>query len=86
MIFFITTGIFAGGCDWCTKCGQEELPHVRGQGQKLGGPHAQRVAAERNYPTSEVRDSGRECQAAMTQEQPREYLTSEVRAGREEPH
>jgi hypothetical protein len=60
-----------GGSDQCTKHGQEGLPHVRGQGQKLGGPHAQRVAAERNYPTSEVRGSGRECQAAMTQEQPR---------------
>ena len=28
-------------------------------------------AAERSYPTSEVRGSGRECQAAMAQERPR---------------
>ena len=28
-------------------------------------------AAERRYPTSEVRGSGRECQAVMVQEQPR---------------
>ena len=34
--------------------------HVQGQGQKPGGPHAQRAAAKRSYPTSEVRGSGRE--------------------------
>ena len=50
------------------KHGGEELPHVRGQGQKSGGPHARRAAAKRNYPTSEVRGSGRECQAATVQE------------------
>ena len=38
--------------------------HVRGQGQKLGGPHARRAAAKRSYPTSEVRGSGREYQTA----------------------
>ena len=36
------------------------LPHVRGQGQKPGGPHAQRVAAKRSYPTSEVRECGQQ--------------------------
>ena len=41
------------------------------QGQKLGGPHAWRAAAKRSYPTSEVRGSGRECQAVTVQEQPR---------------
>ena len=30
-------------------------PHVRGQGQKPGGPHARRAAAKRSYLTSEVR-------------------------------
>ena len=35
--------------------GLEELPSVRGQGQKPGGPDAQRAAAKRSYPTSEVR-------------------------------
>ena len=40
----------AGGCDWRTKHGWEELPHVRGQGQKPGGPHAQRAATKRSYP------------------------------------
>ena len=35
--------------------GREELPHVRGQGQKQGGPHARRAAAKRSYPTSKVR-------------------------------
>ena len=44
-----------GGCDRRTKCSQKELPHVRGQGQKPGGPHAQRAVAKRSYPTSEVR-------------------------------
>ena len=42
------------------KCGREELPHVRGQGQKPGGPHARGPAAKRSYPTSEVRGGGRE--------------------------
>ena len=49
----------------------ERRPHIRGQGQKLGGPHAQRVAAKRSYPTSEVRGSSRECQAVMVQERRR---------------
>ena len=42
--------------------------HVRGQGQKLGGPHARRAAAKRSCPASEVRGGGRECQAATAQE------------------
>ena len=50
---------------------QEEPPHIRGQGQKPGGPHAQRAAAKRSYPTSEVRGSGREYQTATAQEWPR---------------
>ena len=57
-----------GGGDRCTKCGQEELPHIWGQGQQPGGPHARRTSAKRSYPTSEVRGSGGECQAAMAQE------------------
>ena len=36
------------------------LPHVRGQGQKPGGLHAQEEAAKRSYPASEVRGSDRE--------------------------
>ena len=44
----------AGGCDGCAKHSREEPPHVRGQGQKPGEPHALRVVAERSYPTSEV--------------------------------
>ena len=32
--------------------GREELPHVRGQGQKPGGPHVRRASAKRSYPTS----------------------------------
>ena len=32
------------------KPGREEPPHVRGQGQKPGGPHARRTVAKRSYP------------------------------------
>ena len=38
---------------------------------KPGGPHARRAAAKRSYPTSEVRGSGQECQAATAREWPR---------------
>ena len=53
------------------KRSREEPPHVRGQGQKPGGPHARRVAAKRSYPTSEVRGGSREYQTATAQERPR---------------
>ena len=71
-------------------------------GQRPGGPHAQGAAAKRSYPTSEVKGSSRECQAATAQEQPRGATpllrpgaaarrsnpTPEVRGGgqKEEPH
>ena len=42
------------------KRGREELPHIQGQGQKPGGPHARGATAKRSYPTSEVRGSSRE--------------------------
>ena len=68
MVFFPD----AGSCDdQSTKHGREELPHVGGQGQKLGGPDSQRAAARRSYPTSEVRGSSQECQAATVQERSR---------------
>ena len=60
-----------GGCDCHTKRGREELPHVRGRGQKPGGPHAQRAVAKRSYSTFKVKVSGWECQAATAQELPR---------------
>ena len=44
----------AGGGDRRAKRGREELPHVRDQGQKPGGPHARGAAAKRSYPTSEA--------------------------------
>ena len=73
----------------------EEPPHVWGQGQNPGGPHARRAAAKRSYLTSEVRGSGLEYQTAMAQEGPRgdtpgprpggaverRYPASEVRGG-----
>ena len=50
----------------------EEIPSVRGQGLRPGGPHARRAAAKRSYPTSEARGGGREDQphtvAARAQE------------------
>ena len=52
-----------------TEHSREELPHVWGQGQKPGGPHARGAAAKRSYLTSEVRGGGREHQAATAQEQ-----------------
>ena len=54
---------------------REELPHVRGQGQKPRGPHALRVVAKRSYPTSEVRGGGQE-------EQP--HVQGAVAAGAQE--
>ena len=61
----------------CLKgSGQDELPHVRGQGQKPGVPHAQRAvakgvtphprsgaAAGRSNPTPEARGSSQEDQS-----------------------
>ena len=72
----------AGGCARRTKRSREELPHVRGQGQKLGGPQTQRAAAKRSYPTSEGRGSGRECQTVTAQERPRR-ATPRLRPGAE---
>ena len=41
--------------------GQEELPHVRGQGQRPRVPGCDRAGtAERSYPTSEARGGGRD--------------------------
>ena len=46
----------------CPKgSGQEELPHVRGQGQRPRVPDCDGAGtAERSYPASEVRGGGRE--------------------------
>ena len=64
----MTGALSAGSCDLRTKHRWEELPHVWGQGQQPGGPHAQRAAAKRSYPTSEVRGSSWEYQAVTVQE------------------
>ena len=98
----IIISLSATGVLKCRRLQREELPHVRGQGQKPGGPHARRMVAKRSYPTSEVRGSGRECQTATVQEQPRgatqrprsggaaqrRYPVSEARGGgrEEQPH
>ena len=68
MAVAVTGTLSAGSSDRQTKHNQEELPHVRGQGQKLGGSYARRAVAKRSYPASEVRGSSRECQAATAQE------------------
>ena len=47
------------------------LQVIRGQEQKLGGPHVQGSVAKRSYPTPEVRGSGQECQAVKAQEWPK---------------
>ena len=58
------------------KRGGEELPHVRGQEQKPGGPHARRAAAKRSYPTSKVRgrDGGEELPKSEVRGRGREEL------------
>ena len=53
---------------------REELPQVRGQGQKPGGPHVRKAVAKRSYPTSEVGGG----EAAK-----RRYPASEVRGSNE---
>ena len=60
---------------WLHGRSREEIPQVRGQGQKPGGPHAQRAAAKRSYPTSEVRGSGREKIPSVRGQGRREELT-----------
>ena len=81
LYFFALTGaLSAGGCARRAKCGREKPPHVRGQGQKPGGPHARRAAAKRSYPTSEVRGSCQEYQTAMVQERLR-GATPRLRSG-----
>ena len=69
-------------CRRLRKRGREELPHVRGQGQKPGGPHTRRAAAKRSYPTSKVRGSCRECQTATAQERREELRRVGDQGGR----
>ena len=66
--------------------GREELPHVRGQGQKPGGPRARGAAAKRSYPASEVRGCRRKCQAATAHERPAPCPRPRAAAGRNYPH
>ena len=71
MIIYKNNLAYSIGCDRRAKHSREEPPHVRGQGQKPGGPHARRAEAKRSYPMSKVRGSGQEYQTVMAQEQPR---------------
>ena len=88
MAVAVTGTLSAGSSDRQTKHNQEELPHVRGQGQKLGGSYARRAVAKRSYPASEVRGSSRECQAATAQEWLRGATQVQGRGGgrEEQPH
>ena len=71
---------------------REELPHVRGQGQRPGEATTcpkSGAAAERSYPVSEVRGSGREelphvqeAVAARAQEGREELLHIQGQEGR----
>ena len=51
--FLPTSKCFVISAVMVHKCVREELPHVWGQGQKPGGPHARGAVAKRGYPTSE---------------------------------
>ena len=62
---FMGEGIYvyvsAGGCEWLTKHGRKELPHVRGQGQRPREPGCDGAGtAERSYPEPEVSGGSRE--------------------------
>ena len=49
----------AGGCCQCTKRSGEELPYIRGQGQRPRVPGCDSAGtAERSYPMSKVRGDG----------------------------
>ena len=76
------------GCDRSTKRGREELPQVRGQGQKLGGPHARRAAAKRSYPMSEVGAAAESARLHGRGTAKRSHPASEARGGgrEEQPH
>ena len=66
----------------CPKGGGQELPHVRGQGQRLGVPDCDGAGtAERSYPTSEV--SGGSSASEVRGSDQKSYPTSEVRVGNE---
>ena len=49
-----------GGCDRRTKRSREELPHVRGQGQRLRVPGCNGIGmAEKSYPSPRSGAAGR---------------------------
>ena len=55
------SGAEAGRTQCLRGCGQEKLPHVRGQGQRPRVPGCDSAGiAERSYPTSKVRGGGLE--------------------------
>ena len=58
---YILCTLSAGGCDQLTKCGQEELPHIRGQGQRPRLPDCEGTGmAKRSNPVPEARSGGQE--------------------------
>ena len=87
----MTGALSAGGCDRHSKHGQEELPHVRGQGQRRRVPDCDGAGkAERSYPASEVSGGSREELPRVLGQgwQQESYPASKVSGGgwKEAPH
>ena len=61
IITMVAGALSAGSRGRRSKCSQEELPHVQGQGQqpRVSGCNGAETA-ERSYPMSKARDGGRE--------------------------
>ena len=72
-----------GSCDQRALSVAERSYPSPSSGAEAEGTHARRAVAKRSYPTSEVRGSGRECQAAMAQE--RQRRATQVRGQRRRP-
>ena len=83
-----------GGCDWHTKCGRQELPHVRGQGQWPRVPGCDGAGmAKKSYPSPRSEAEAGRSYPTATHLRPgvvdgRSYPTPEVRGGGQEdqPH
>ena len=91
-INYVQVNLSSGRLRRCTECSQEELPHIRGQGQQPRVPGCDGTGtAKRSYPTSEARGGGREEQlhiqgavAARAQESLEELFHVQGKEGRGE--
>ena len=87
MLNFKKGALSAGSCDRLTKRGREELPHIRGQGQKPGDPYPKGGSQEE---LPHVRGQGQRprvpgCDGAGTAERSYPSLRSGVAARRSNP-